>query len=64
MEKQKRKPRSYKIVDSAYNKAMKRAKKEKLELATMIEVWVLSYANGDSYFIDGLEPVKSKNDVV
>ena len=42
----KRNSRSYKCTDKTYNKAMKRAKKEKVPLATLIEDVVVSYSNG------------------
>ncbi len=46
MKDEKRKPRTYKISDAEYNKAMKRAKKEKLQLAPMIEEVVTAYGEG------------------
>lgn len=51
-EKSKRYSNSYKCTSSIYNKAMRRAKKEKLKLATLIEVWVISYANKTPFLID------------
>jgi len=48
MEKEKRKPRAYKITDKRYNKAMRRAKKDKKSLATLIEEWVIIYGEGFS----------------
>lgn len=51
MEKQIRKPRTYKIADKPYNKAKKRAKGK---LATMIEAIVTSYGNGDVMYISDL----------
>lgn len=50
--KEQRKVKGYKITESQYKKAMRRAKKEKLNLATLIEVWVLSYGNKVDYLID------------
>ncbi len=50
--KEQRKVKGYKIAESQYKKAMRRAKKEKLNLATLIEVWVLSYGNKVDYLID------------
>lgn len=44
--KEKRKVRGYKIADTKYNKAMKRAGKEKIPLATLIEDIVSGYADG------------------
>jgi hypothetical protein len=44
--KEKRKPRAYKITDTEYSRAMKRAKKEKVHLATMIEEVVYAYGDG------------------
>jgi len=51
MQKQKRTPHSYKVVDKIYEKAMRRAKKEKVELATLIEVWVIAYATKSDFLI-------------
>ncbi len=55
-QKEKRKPRSYKITDSAYRKAMRRAKKEKIALTSIIETAVTAYSKNDTAF---LFPVKS-----
>lgn len=44
--KEKRKVKGYKILPSKYNKAMRRAKKEKMPLATLIEDIVTGYADG------------------
>lgn len=44
--------KGYKIRESSYKKAMKRASKSKLSLATLIEVWVLAYANNIPYLIE------------
>ncbi len=46
MKDKKRNPRTYKITDAEYSKAMKRAKKEKLQLAPMIEEVVTAYGDG------------------
>lgn len=54
-ESKKRYTNSYKCTSNVYNKAMRRAKKEKLKLATLIEVWLICYAHGTSYFIEGIE---------
>lgn len=43
MEKLQRKIRGYKIPDRDYNRAIKRAKKDKVPLATQIEKWVTKY---------------------
>ena len=43
---EKREIKGYKMADSKYRKAMKRAKKEKTALATKIEEWVELYADG------------------
>ena len=56
MKAEKRKVRGYKINDKFYDKAMKRANKEKLSLATLIEVWVISYGNKDAFYIDPEPP--------
>ena len=39
-----RKTRTYKTTDKTYKLAMRRAKKEKVKLSTMIEGWVCIYA--------------------
>jgi hypothetical protein len=44
--KEKRKPRAYKIADTPYKKAMRRAKKEKKALASLIEEVVVAYSDG------------------
>jgi len=44
---EKRVLKGYKIKDSIYKKAMKRAKKENHSLSTWIETIVSSYAKGD-----------------
>ena len=38
--------KGYKIKDTVYQKAKKRATKEKTPLATLIELWVEGYSNG------------------
>lgn len=43
-----RKGRQYKIADSAYNNAMKKASKKKVHLANIIEDVVTAYGNGHS----------------
>lgn len=45
-EKNKRYPNSYKCTSDAYNKAMRRAKKEKGTLSKLIECVVVAYAQG------------------
>lgn len=45
-EKEKRVPCSYKVTKRIYDKAMRRAKKEKLPLANLIEKVVDAYAKG------------------
>ncbi len=54
-----RKPRSYKITDSDYNKAMKRAKKEKTPLASMIEEIIIAYGEG-VYSVSFIKPSNKK----
>ena len=54
--KEKRKVRGYKMADAPYLKAMKRATKEKLNLATLIEVWVIAYGNKDPFYISSEHP--------
>jgi hypothetical protein len=44
--KEKRKARAYKISDKDYKKAMRRAKKEKTPLASMIEEVLIGYGEG------------------
>lgn len=46
MKSEKRNPHSYKCTDKVYSDAMKRAKKEKVQLATLIEEIVGAYAVG------------------
>jgi hypothetical protein len=41
-----RKPRTYKITDEDYQRAMQRAEKEKVPLATMIEEILVAYGDG------------------
>lgn len=43
---EKRKNRGYKIVDSVYTKAMRRAKKGKRTVAELVEYFVGAYARG------------------
>ena len=43
---EKRKVRGYKITDKAYLKAMKRAAREKVKLAQLIEKMVVGYGEG------------------
>jgi hypothetical protein len=51
-ETEKRVLKGYKIRQSTYDKAMRRAKKERLALATLIEGWVRNYSNGAVFFND------------
>lgn len=44
---EKRKVRGYKIRDTPYLKAMRRAKKERRTVAELIEYFVMAYAKGD-----------------
>jgi len=46
MKAEKRVNKGYKIKDSTYQKAMKRAKKERGQLAVHIEHWVQCYSEG------------------
>ncbi len=46
MKTEKRKVRGYKITDTDYETAMKRARKEKTPLATMIEEVLIAYGEG------------------
>lgn len=48
MKKEKRVLKGYKIRKSVYDKAMKRAAKNKMPLATTVESWVSCYADGIS----------------
>ena len=43
---EKRNTRTYKIKDSLYKKAMRRAKKEKYKLANIVEKTIEGYAHG------------------
>lgn len=43
---EKRKQRAYKIKDTPYNKAMKRAFKDKTNLASLVERFVTDYSEG------------------
>jgi hypothetical protein len=49
---EKRVLKGYKIRNSIYDKAMKRAKKENTPLATLVEEWIRNYANGSVFFND------------
>jgi len=49
---EKREIKGYKIQPSVYGKAMRRAKKEKAALATLIEGWVKQYSKGAVFFVD------------
>lgn len=60
---EKRKPRSYKIADKPYFKAVKRGQKNGSPLASIIEAVVVAYSKGDRSFIlppDVPLPQKSK----
>ena len=56
--KQERKPRTYKIQDKYYAKAIKRAKKEKTHLSVVVEMLVMSY--GADARIDVYIPAKAE----
>lgn len=56
MEKQKRKLRGYKATDKDYNRALKRAIKEKNPLATQIEEWIIKYGKKG-------EPIESNPEI-
>ena len=60
--KEKRKVRGYKITDTAYGKAMKKAAKHKYPLAKLIENIVSAYGEGAVVSATKFEntPVKSK----
>jgi hypothetical protein len=63
MEQQKRKVRGYKITDTGYEKAMKRASKENTPLATMIEEILICYGAGVTnyvFFSNSKKQIKSK----
>jgi hypothetical protein len=57
--KQKRIARAYKVADAPYNKAKKRATRNKQSLATIVEAFVTDYSEGlhGDY---NLLPTKSK----
>jgi hypothetical protein len=48
---EKRKLKGYKIRESIYKKAMRRANKEKTSLAPKIEKWVSAYASGEQVVV-------------
>jgi hypothetical protein len=50
-----RKPRSYKVVDAAYNKAKRRAKKDGGTVAGLVENIIVAYGNG--YDIKLVSPI-------
>ena len=56
--KEKRILKGYKIKDSVYQKAKKRASKNKVPLATTIENWVTLYSEGHSV---GLISISASN---
>lgn len=53
-----RKPRAYKITDKDYLKAMRRAKRDKIHLASMIEEVVFAYSKGYVSFLFPDKPPK------
>lgn len=46
-------PRSYKMEKTSYEKAMRRAKKDKIKLANFLETVANSYASGLDVYVDG-----------
>ena len=50
-ESEKRYSNSYKCTTKVYNKAMRRAKKEKIYLSNLIEDVVSAYAKGDELYL-------------
>ncbi len=50
--KEARKPRAYKIADSAYNRALKKSAKSKTPLATKIEEVVTAIGEGANIIIE------------
>ena len=59
MSKEKRNTHTYKCTDKSYSDAMKRAKKEKIPLANMIEEVVEAYAEG-AFTVHFLKPKSKK----
>lgn len=57
--KQKRYGNSYKCTSQVYNKAMRRAKKDKVPLAQTIEKFVEAYGSGNNIF-DELNSLKAE----
>lgn len=57
--KEKRKPRTYKITDSGYKRAMVRARKEKNPLSSMIEEILFAYGDG-AFSIHFTKPIQFK----
>lgn len=53
---EKRKHRAYKATDKDYNRAMKRAKKNKVKLATLIEYVIIGYGEGFEYLHLSIDP--------
>lgn len=61
MEKQKRHSRTYKATDAVYTKAMKRAKRCKVNLANIIELFVSDYGEGlHGSYNEFAPPIKKK----
>lgn len=56
MENKKRNIHTYKCLDAVYQKAKKRADKEGLKLATLIEVWIIAYGDKDAFYINPEKP--------
>ena len=59
--KEKRELKGYKIKDSIYQKAKRRAKKDKNALSTLVETWVTSYSAGYNIVSEVPEEVKTNN---
>lgn len=54
--KEKRKVRAYKIADKPYEKAMKRASRNKQHLANIIEAFVTDYSEGANGDYNNIKP--------
>lgn len=57
---EKRIPRSYKIADKTYNKAKRRAKREKSAVANLVEGWITAYSEGYTVGIIGSQLNQNK----
>jgi hypothetical protein len=54
MKGQQRIPRSYKVAEAQYKKAMRRANKEKVPLANLVETLICAFGDGADVTINGV----------